>query len=205
MADDADHLLPGLDLGMAQFGCHVPQQDQFVLPPIEPEQTPGNLMDILAVLVSDGEQTIATAFKGFAYGTWHLGQHGIQKMSLQLASPTEQTACSQIAQHHAVRRVQQQHRHRRVLYHGIEQQLTLHQIDALRPQGVAQRVMGLDQIGQIGMTIPVDAKTEIAIAIGIDSSRQGTKQGSHRHEAAPDDQPGQYADSDRDDRCRGPW
>ena len=53
VADDPDHLLPGLHFLPAQFGGELAQQQQFVRAPVEPETAAGQVVDLFLVAIAD--------------------------------------------------------------------------------------------------------------------------------------------------------
>ncbi len=74
----------------------------------------------------------------------------------------------------------QQHRHRRVLQHGVEQQFALHEALALFTQHVAEFAVCGDEFGQFILAAPVDAEVVFAVAVGVHAAGQRTQQGFQR-------------------------
>ena len=76
------------------------------------------------------------------------GQDRVEVLAVQLAPVAEQIARRAVRVDDAQRRVAQDHRHRRGLEHGLEEDLALVAVVVLGAQGVAQLVEAVDQIAQ---------------------------------------------------------
>ncbi len=134
MADHPDYLLPGLHFLAAQFAGEQAQQQQLVRAAIEAELPAGKVVDLLfgiVVLTADRHQAVAAPVHGLAQFHRHAGQQLVETLALQFPALVQQFARGQVGKHHAAFPIaacgHQQHRHRRVLDHGVQQQFTLHQ------------------------------------------------------------------------------
>ena len=154
VADHADHLLPHLHFLAAQLGGELAQQQQLVAAAVEAEQAAREVVDVLVVLVADGEHAVAAAREGVAHGLGHAFEQLGEGHALETVAVAEQLARGQVAEHDVTTGIDQQHRHRRVLHHRVEQQLALHQAQALFAQGVAERAVAGDQVSQLAAAFP---------------------------------------------------
>jgi hypothetical protein len=138
MADDADDLLPGLHFLAPQLGGQLAQQQQFVAAAVQAEVAARQVIHLFVLAFAGGEQAVAAAPQGLDQGRRRLFQHLVQGMSFQLAAFRQQLARGQVGVGDGARRIgqfrHQQHGHRRVLHHGVEQQLALHEVEALFAQ-----------------------------------------------------------------------
>ena len=176
VADHPDHLLPGLYLLAAQFGRQQAQQDQLVAAAVEAELAAGEMVDVLVVFIAHGEHAITAAGECLLERIGRRRQQCIQVLPLQAASFPHQLAGGEVGVDHAAGRVDQQHRHRRVLHHGVEQQFALHQRKALLPQSVAKAVVAGDQLPEFALPAPGEAEAEIAVAVAVDGTGQRPEQ-----------------------------
>jgi hypothetical protein len=198
VADHADHLLPGLHFLATQFRGELSQQDELVLAPVEPEGAAGQVVDLFAVRVADGEHAVAAAFERVAQGIGGSVQDGVEGFAFQALALAEQLARGEVAVDDAVVRIDEQHRDRRVLHHRVEQQLALHQRKALVAQCIAEAVVGCDQFRQLAGAVPGQAEAEIAVAITRHRAGERAEQGLHRREGATDVVEDQWQ---KDQRC----
>jgi len=92
----------------------------------------------------------------------------------------QQLARSQIGEHHAgdaiTARGDQQHRHRRILHHRVQQKFALHQALPLCTQHIAQFAVCLHQVAELVIAGPVHAEVVFAVAIAAGGARQGPHQ-----------------------------
>jgi len=63
-----------------------------------------------------------------------------------------------------------QHRHRRVLHHGVEHQFALRQALALFAQDLAQLPVRSDHFAQFVVAAPVHAEVVLAVAVAADAA-----------------------------------
>ena len=190
VADDADHLLPGLHFLPAQFGGELAQKEQFVRLAVEVETAAREVDHLLVVVVAgDVEQRVAAAGDGLAQCRMRGGHQRVEGAAFQALAITEQPPRREVGQHDAPGGIHQQQRHRRVLHHRVQQQLALHQRQPLRAQGVAQGVVGIHQFGHVvarrGQAVAV-----VAVAVAGDQRQQGAASRRIAREQPPD-QPGQ--------------
>ena len=181
VADHPDHLLPGLYFLAPQFRGEQADQQQFVAAAVEAEVAPRKVEHILLVaLVGYGEQAVAAAPHRLAQFRRQAVQQRVQVLALELAPVVEQLACGQVGVDHPALSVatfgRQQHRHRGVLHHGVQQQFALDQVLALLPQHLAQLGVGAHQLADLVVAGPVHAEVELAVAIGVDAAGQGPEQ-----------------------------
>ncbi len=191
VADDADHLLPGMHFLAAQFGGEQADQQQFVRAAVETEAAPRQMVDLLllrVLVVGDGEQAVAAARHGLAQRRRHAQQQLVQALAVQFPAAVQQLACGQVGEHHAAQAIAavggQQHRHRRVLLDGGEHQFALRQALGLFAQDVAQLPVRGDHFAQCVVTAPVHAEVVLAIAVAADGTGQGAEQRAHRRGGA---------------------
>ncbi|MNV54300.1 hypothetical protein D3C71_1464860 [compost metagenome] len=193
MADHPDHLLPGLHFLPAQFGSELAYQQQVMRTAVELERAPREVIDLFVVLVTlhaifafrlHREQAVATAADGVAQFHRQLLEHVFHALAFQLPAAVQQLACGQVGEHHAGNAIatggDQQHRHRGVLHHGVQQQFALHQALALCAQHFAQFAVCLHQVTQFVIAGPVDAEVVLTVAVAAGGARQRPHQRAHR-------------------------
>jgi hypothetical protein len=154
VADHADHLLPGLHFLPAQLRGELSQQHEFVFAAVEAEAAAGEMVDVLVVFVADGEHAIAATLQRFAQGIRRALEQRVERLAFELVALAQQLPCGEVGVDDAVVRVDQQHRHRRVLDHGVEQQFALHQRQALLAQRIAETVVRGDQFRELALAAP---------------------------------------------------
>ncbi|KAG1456090.1 hypothetical protein G6F57_015171 [Rhizopus arrhizus] len=151
------------------------------------------------------EQAVAAAGDRVAQLHRHLLQHILQALAFQLPAAVQQLARGQVGEHHAGDAIaagrDQQHRHRRVLHHGVEQQFALHQPLPLRTQHIAQLAVRLHQVAQLIIARPVHAEVVLTIAVAAGGAGERAHQRAHRCGRAAQGPPHQRQQDQR--RYRG--
>ncbi|KAG0953689.1 hypothetical protein G6F31_013370 [Rhizopus arrhizus] len=151
------------------------------------------------------EQAVAAAGDRVAQLHRHLLQHILQALAFQLPAAVQQLARGQVGEHHAgdasAAGRDQQHRHRRVLHHGVEQQFALHQPLPLRTQHIAQLAVRLHQVAQLIIARPVHAEVVLTIAVAAGGAGERAHQRAHRCGRAAQGPPHQRQQDQR--RYRG--
>ncbi len=177
MAQYAYHFFPGLHFLATQFGRQLPQQDQFMRAAIQAERATCQMVNLFAVAFADREQAVAAALKRFLQ--WHrqYRQQRVDRIAFQFAAFVQQAPRRDIRINDRTGIHAQEHRDRRVLHHGIEQQFALHQVQALIAQRIAEIVVRLDQFADFIIAFPAYRKTVVAVAIAADGAGQRAKQG----------------------------
>ncbi|MNV40651.1 hypothetical protein D3C71_1322660 [compost metagenome] len=191
MADHADHLFPGLHFLTAQLGGEQAQQQQFVRATVQMEVAARQVIDLLVFFIifqrvgfTHGEQAVATARDGVAQFDRHGFQQFLHALAFQLPTAVQQLACGDVGERHALDAVtavgEQQHRHRRVLHHGVEQQLALHQCLALLAQHFAEFGVGFHQLRELIIAAPMHTEVVLAVAVAAGGAGQRTQQRADR-------------------------
>ena len=161
MADDADDFFPGLHFLAPQFERQLAQEQQLVLAAIQGEAAPGQVVHLFVLALSCCKQAVAAARDRLAQRGQRLFQDLGQVMAFQLAALVQELARGQVAVHDGAGAggvAHEQHGHRRVLHHGVEQKFTLDQLQALFAQHAAQRVVGGHQVAHFVVLGPVQAE-----------------------------------------------
>ena len=200
VADHADHLLPRLHFLPAQLAGEPAQQQQFVRAPVEPEAAAREVVHLFLVGLADREQPVAAAIHRLAQRRRRRAQQGLQREAFELAALVQQPAGREIAVDDVPAVADQQHRHRRVLHHRVEQQLALHEREPLFAQHAAEFVVRGDEVAEFVAVLPAQAETEIAVAIAERGAGERPEQ-RQRRPHGPRDQ----GDAERDggEQCQG--
>ena len=177
MADHADDLLPGLHFLSSQLIGQQAQQQQLMLAAVEAEMTPCQVIHLFLVVdfvAADREQAIAAALHRYSHLHGCACQQVVETLAFQFPAAVQQLACGHVGEHHPALAIaagsDQQHRHRRVLHHRVQQQFALHQSLSLFAQHVAQFRVRAHQVAQVVASVPVDAEVVLAVAIGADTA-----------------------------------
>jgi hypothetical protein len=165
------------------------------------------VIHLFVLAFAGGEQAVAAAPQGFDQGRRRLFQHLVQGVAFQLAAFRQQLARGQVGVGDGARRIgqvrHQQHGHRRVLHHGVEQQLALHEVEALFAQHLAEGVVGVDQVGQLVVLAPVQAEGKVAVAVARHRALQGAEQRQDRLDLRADGDQGDRHHAQQADREHG--
>ena len=185
VADDADHLLPGLHFLAPQLGRQLAQHEQRLHAAVEPELAARDVPGLFVVVGADGKQAVAAGPHRVAQRLGRRVQQFVQVVAFEPAPAVELAARRQVGVAHAARGIHQHHRHRRVLHHGVEQQFALHQAQALFAQRVAQGVVRAHQFAHLVAALPRQAEAEITVAVAVHRAGQRAEQRQHRLQRAP--------------------
>ena len=128
--------------------AQLAQQQQFMLAAVQAEAAPRQVVHLFLLAFAAGKQAIAGARQRFGQGRCRLLHDVGQALAFQPPSLVQQLARGQVGVDDGAAFGHQQHGHRRVLHHGVEQQLALHQVQALLAQHVAKRIVRRHQVGQ---------------------------------------------------------
>ena len=89
--------------------------------PIQAEAAPRQVIDFFLVIGADGKQAITAAVECITQGLCRLADDGLQVVALELAAFMQQLPRCDVGVNDRPGLGYQQHRHRRVLDHGVEQ------------------------------------------------------------------------------------
>ena len=130
---------------------------------------------VVGLVAFDREQAVAAATQCIGEGRHREQQQGVAMQSFDAAAIVQQLACGEIAVDDMAGSIEQQHRHRGVLHHRVQQQFALRQGQPLFAQGVAKGVVGAHQIGEFAVSaISAGAQRARRCSTSAPASREGT-------------------------------
>ncbi len=149
------------------------------------------VIDLLVIIIVLGrvrvahrEQAVTAAGDGIAQLDRHVFQQLVHALAFQLPTAMQQLARGGVGEGHALHAIatigEQQHRHRRVLHHGVQQKFALHQRLPLFAQYIAQFGMGLHKLGEFIVAAPVHAEIEFAVAVAAGGAGECPQQRADR-------------------------
>ncbi|EEF22579.1 conserved hypothetical protein, partial [Ricinus communis] len=204
VADDADDLLPRLHLLPAQFHRQLAQQQQLVLAAVQLEAAAREVVDVFLVDVGvggpRGEQAVAAARQRVQQRRRGVGQNLAELVSFQPAALIQQLARGDVGIGDRPGLADQQHGHRRVLHHGVQQQLALDQVEALLAQYRAECIVGGHQVAQLIVLRPVQAEGKVAVLVAGDGAGQRAEQRQHALQLRADGDDGDRQHAQQADR-----
>ena len=173
MAQHSDQLFPGRDFLAREFARQPLEQIQLEGPPLQDEGALREVKCFLDAVDFCGEQTIALALpprRAVPAGACVSASRN--RRPLQAAAAAQQVPRGDVRVGDALVRIDQHQRDRRVLHHGIEQQLALHEVRALRAQRRRQFVVRRHQIAELVVAVRDQRHAEIPFAVARHRARQ---------------------------------
>ena len=149
------------------------------------------MVNLVVFAVTGAEHARRAVAEGFRQGIVACAEQAVQCVPIEATAFAQQLARRDVGEDYVLLRVEQQHGHRRVLHHGVEQQLALDQLQLLLAQGFADRVVAGDEVAELVVARPPQAEAVVAVAVAERGAGEGPDQRAHRRQPGAE-QPKQH-------------
>jgi hypothetical protein len=193
VADHADYLLPGRHFLPRQLAREPLDLEQPVRAALQVERALRQVEGFLLVVDRRAEQAVAVLGDRARERLGRAGDDRVETLALERPAAVEQLPRGEVRIHDVAARLDQHQRGRRVLHHGVEQQLALEQVLALLAQHAAKLVVRGNQLAKLVAPARADREAEVAVAERDHAARQRANQRPDR----PRQQPREHERRDR--------
>ncbi len=185
VADHADHLLPGHDFLARQLAGQALDLQQTVQAPVQPYFALREMEGFVLVFEIHVEQAVLSRGERRGERRWRFGDDRAEIEAVHATAAVEQGARGEVRVDHALLRVDEEERGRRILHDGVEQELALEQALALVAQHTAELVVRAHEIAELVAAAIGERNAEVPVAEAQHAAREHAQERSDRRSREP--------------------